>query len=428
MSDATESEREDVAGRLIALSQRVRHRGRTTGASVAAEDRSRVAFDAAASLMRRSNEMLLARARRDAGGEYDHATLAKSFGSLMSRALAPAHLSGESSATHAHRPISESARQANAATVRALSPTREWRRVLTPTGAVVDLRQAQAEWPWQVEADMHVIRPSEPGWSSIVRRGYALPSGLPQGSDPSVPVPPLSEAEASDAWLALCGMPPALYISAAEASGSRKGAAASLGHTRDPAVMMRRLGVVDPWSPAAAQLDAAAAAQAAREADAMTAGSDDAAAGGAGGSATGRAAGGGAPDDGGLPAVDWELAAAPPLDFYRKGAPVTTGALAMPAESVARRVHVAYEAAQSAFRTRELLNTAADREARLVSEVAARRIQHAWRGSRLIARARADLWGRRERVRAAALHRLAAVQDAMVQFCRVLEQVSETKM
>jgi len=194
--------------------------------------------------------------------------------------------------------------------------------------------------------------------------------------------------------------------------------------------MMRRLGVVDPWSPAAAQLDAAAAAQAAREADAMTAGSDDAAADAMAAREADamRAAGGGAPDDGGLPAVDWELAAAPPLDFYRKGAPVTTGALAMPAESVARRVHVAYEAAQSAFRTRELLNTAADREARLVSEVAARRIQHSWRGSRLIARARADLWGRRERVRAAALHRLAAVQDAMVQFCRVLEQVSGAKV
>lgn len=417
--------------RLVALSNRVRQQGRNAlpGAPTTADDRALASFGAAATLMRRTNELL--RDRGGAGSSGDggrHAALAQQFEHAMAAALQPRPLSGKASITHARFSVSDAARAAHEATLRTLSPDREWWRVLAPTGEPVDVRQAQAglDWPWEGDADAHVIRPAEAGWQSIVRRRYALPTGLPAGSAPLVTPPsgePLSEKDASAAWLALCGMPPALYISAASAAAAGgPGAAAPplLERTTDPAVMMRRLGAIDPWSTEAAQLDAAATARMAREADAAHA---------AGIFDEGVAAPAPPPpaDDedlsGGLPAIAWELAAAPPLDFYRQGAPVATAALAAPAESVAHRVRVAYEAAHGAYRTRDLLNSAADREARLISDVAARRIQHAWRGSRKIAAARAELWGRRERVRSAALHRLATVQDAMVQFCRVLEQV-----
>ena len=397
-------------GRLVALSNRIRQHGRnTTPIQHITEDKHQFAFDAAASLLRKSNEVFRARQLTERGDSARHAELANRFDALMSAALQPSSLTDAPCSPTIH--VSEAAQVAHEAMLHALSPEREWWRVIVPSGGVVDVRQAQGEWPWESDADVHTVRPSEPGWQSIIRRKYALPTGLPQGSALAPSSETLNESESSAAWIALCGMPPALYVSASTSSVS-----ALLDRTADPSLMMRRLGVIDPWSPAAAQLDAAAAAQAARDAD-VAAEVDPTT-----GVSQPVASGDFDESGGGLSSVAWELAAAPSLDFYKRGAPVATAALAVPAESVAHRVRVAFEAAQGAFKTTELLSTASDREARLVSEVAARRIQHAWRGSRKIAAARAELWGRRERVRSAALHRLATVQDAMVQFCRVLEQ------
>jgi hypothetical protein len=431
---------------LTALSSRLRQRGlaHAEQAQTNTLDAESQRFSLAAALLRRSHELLQDRRRRALKSDPErHRQLSLALVDSLNAGLYSSGLRTGSLAAAASR-LDElpqdrlkQIRAAHAESVRALSRDREWWRVYVPsTGAVVDVRDAQLDWPWDTDADLHAIRPGDSAWRSIVQRSYLPPRFLPHTASPlresveataSAP-PTMSEREASDVWLAYCGMPPARYLTAAQQESSTDGPNSALprvpGLASDIQGLMRRLGVIDPWSPAAAQIDAAAAAQAAREADAAE-GMD-----GRGLEALDAV---GPTDETGaevLPAMSWELAALPQLDAFssegsgrgRAPAPVATAAFAAPAESVSRRVRAAFEAAQSAFRTREIFSDALSAEARLVSEVAARRIQHAWRGSRKIAKARAELWARRERVRSAALNRLATVQDAMVQFCRVLEQ------
>ncbi len=282
---------------------------------------------------------------------------------------------------------------------------------------------------------------------------YAFETG--PGARPSRSPCDAGDAEASDWWMAFACSPAPLYSRVAGAPAPPPGGSPSEGRvppfdTTLPTAQ-RILGVADPWATAAAYLDPSVVTAEARAACAAAARLE-----------AGAGASDGAVDPNSVPSLEdlldlsADLAAAPPLDFFASssslaaagapasgsssssssralgGAAVSTPALAAPGESIAARVKMAYEALK-----RRLALDAGDTGpfsfgaglgggahagvAALAREVAARRIQHGWRGASKIRAARAELARRRDRAGFASGQRALAMQAAMAQFMQAME-------
>ena len=357
--------------------------------------------------------------------------------------------------------ISANAREAaiarHAGLVRAVGVARPWWLTVDPaTGAAIDIRNVHVKWPAtrEVAATLGVHASAAAPFTSTSTteplrnlRAKIFPANplVPGGGTPQAPLStsslsrPVDEGAASRAWLAWACSPLPLYgqVDGVSASAAAEvgGVGARLAFNGSLAAAARALGVVDPWSPAAADVDAANA----RAVTKSTADDDDAAGGG---------------DN--LPTrrtgdlVDWdaELASAPPLDLFAAATAsilgagaagiIATPALAPPAESIARRAATATAALlrrlesvdgsvagadspASAGKTDESGSPAgrlpATELASLTLRVAARRLQRHWRAYQARAAARAAAAekaarraaGRSDAVRAA----VAALVDAL---------------
>jgi hypothetical protein len=332
------------------------------------------------------------------------------------------------------------------------------------------------QWPWPEDALTEPIRPGEPGWKSLGPPAFQMPAvkraladGSKRGSgvfDP--PVPPsaagagaLSCAEASDWWIAHACSPFAFYAPAPtslhslqQQPSSSAGAAPTRAHTAHSlpldytlATAMATLGVVDPWAPVPAAVDYRAAAAAARAAEERATKAEAAsAAAGQQASESKQAAYADEPLN-----VSAELAAAPAFAFetlsslslaaagtgVRLGvgssaaasaASLHTAAFAGPGESIAGRARVAYAALARKYAASDPFLLVPERLHTLIRKVAASRIQRLWRGKRAVAQAKAQLAALRLAAAASSAARLAAVQDAISQFVRVIEQTTGVAM
>jgi hypothetical protein len=387
--------------------------------------------------------------------------------------------------TDAHK---ESALTENAATIAAMQVDHNWWRVYAPNTATTgDVRMTHQEWPWADDVDKNMVQnSSQPGWRATELRTSLIPSlrlpvqpvarpsdiheflVLPPDSmsllsdSPLLRNPPVGvhqernamaapiksrterdtrigtmpESDASEWWLSYaCTAPPKLSaIFQAKTDDSNR---AFASHFALPQAMAA-WSVIDPWSTATAHIDIAAASANAKEAASVDVGTASefhhVDAGHSGPVRTSRLQ----EED----MVALELAIRPALDFYHSdeasdGAAlqslpirreaaglVDTAALAKPAETVSARVHAAYDALRRNYKDLEAIVDLPGSLHTLTKDVAARRIQRAWRGLKVIAAAARELRDRRQRIQAASLQKLAVVQQAMVDFCKVLENTA----
>jgi hypothetical protein len=298
----------------------------------------------------------------------------------------------------------------------------------------------------------------------------------------------VSDQEASDWWIALACSPLPRYTHALVGEEERERAAAenaaasvdvsSAAATKGAAVSaydyslssaMRRLGVIDPWSRAAASVsrDEAKSAAALSAADAAV----------AEGGISGDALNDTHADAAARMDLELATASAAPFDIYQSladadplrkalnrasaaeltrpaytagvpmpagsirvspsysvaaaaealmvqhtlGRKVTTPALATPGESISNRIDAAYWVLRRTYKDVDKFLRGPNSMSALQKSVAARKIQKCWRTACVVRAARAELYALRDAAKAVALGRLAAVQDAMMQFCRVLE-------
>ena len=215
---------------------------------------------------------------------------------------------------------------------------------------------------------------------------------------------------------------------------------------------MKKLGVLDAWSTAAAYIDPTAVKQEARESSAAAAAallSAELSEGDASNDSSSSVAATQSIED--LLSLSFELQSAPPFDFYgvavnarsvvpaesgsglmssESGLPsrtnLATPSLATPAESVSSRVTTLFEALKRRLDTEDggrLVGAdgAPISSSQLARSVAARKIQHWVKGRKFVQSAKLVLAQRRENSAVVAKQKLNVIQSAMAQFLEALQ-------